>query len=261
MQTQNKSMIKSWSHFFMVMITLFFAQTTTGQITVYQHRYVAPDKVDEFVKRETTYWSEVAKKGIEKKKMTFWALLEKVGGTNMQHSANYLFVNTFPNIDSAFAGDFWDPTKLFPNVSIDKIETGSISTTTATYFLHEENWVQRAKADPEKEFKYVMMVQHKTNNPDSLIGLEKKHWMPFIQKAMDNKQVPLVGWGNAILLSPRGGGVDFNTVSYDLFSTLQDALMPRWDPKVVIPDGLNLIDKLENGPRNISIYRIVKVVN
>ncbi|MGH2566267.1 MAG: hypothetical protein ACRDE5_17240, partial [Ginsengibacter sp.] len=52
-------------------------------ITTYQYRHVAPDKVNEFIKRETTYWSKVAQKAIDNGKMTFWALFEKVGGVDM----------------------------------------------------------------------------------------------------------------------------------------------------------------------------------
>ncbi len=48
------------------------------------------------------------------------------------------------------------------------------------------------------------MVYHNTNFPDSLIALEKKYWSPFIKKAMDNKQTPQMGWGNAVVLSPTG---------------------------------------------------------
>ena len=51
------------------------------------------------------------------------------------------------------------------------------------------------------------------------------------------------------------------TVSYDLYKTLQEALMSAWDPKTVLPTkGLNMINKLELTRRGISIYRIVKVV-
>ena len=52
-------------------------------ITVYQYRKVPDDKIDEFIKRETTYWSKLAEKGVKDKTMTFWALLEKVGGYDM----------------------------------------------------------------------------------------------------------------------------------------------------------------------------------
>src|SRR6266545_4191758 len=78
---------------------------SVAQITSYQYRHVPDDKIAEFIKRETTYWSKVAQKAVDNKKMTFWALLEKVDGYDLPNSSNYLFVNTFPNIDSA--GDMW----------------------------------------------------------------------------------------------------------------------------------------------------------
>jgi len=35
-------------------------------ITVYQYRQVPDDKIEEFIKRETTYWSKVAEKVLKK---------------------------------------------------------------------------------------------------------------------------------------------------------------------------------------------------
>ena len=66
-------------------------------ITVYQYRNVPDDKIDEFIKRETTYWSKLAEKAVKDKTMTFWAVLEKVGGYDMANSSNFLFINTFLN--------------------------------------------------------------------------------------------------------------------------------------------------------------------
>ena len=67
--------------------------------------------------------------------------------------------------------------------------------------------------------------------------------------------------GNARVLAPQGDNIKFTTVSYDLYKTLQEALMPVWDPKTVLPTkGLNMINKLELNRRGIVIYRIVKVV-
>jgi hypothetical protein len=144
---------------------------------------------------------------------------------------------------------------------MDQMETGSFTTTTSQFFLHDENWVQDAKAMPEKEFNYVVMVYHNTKYPDSLIKLEKQHWAPFIQKAMDNNQTPQVAWGNAVILAPLGENIKFNTVSYDLYKTLGDALMPNWDAKTVFPNkGLGMIRNIESDARGISIYRVVKVV-
>ncbi len=235
------------------------AQDSSRAITLYQFRYVPDDKTDEFIKRETTYWSKVAQKAIDNKLLSFWGLFEKMGGNNMDHSPNYLFINTYPDIDKA--EKVWSNPEATAGVKISAMETNSLSTTTGQFFLHDENWAQAKNVDPPKEFNYVVMVFHRTNYPDSLINLEKQYWDPFIQSAMDNGQTPQRAWGNAVLLSPSGEDIKFNTVSYDLFKTLADALMPQWKPDTQIPvDGLNKIIAIETGPRSTDVYRIVKVV-
>jgi hypothetical protein len=230
-----------------------------SSITVYQYRHVPDNKINEFVKRETTYWSKVAQRAVKNKTMSFWALLEKVGGYDLPNSSNFLFINTFPNIDKADEV-FASPEKA-AGVSMTQMETNSMSTTTSMFFLREAGWVQAADVIPEKEFNYVVMIYHNTNYPDSLLALENKYWSPFIKKAMDSKQTPQRGWGNAIILSPSGDNIKFNTVSYDLYRTMKDALIPNWDPKTEFPnDGLDKINGLEINRRNSAIYRIVKVV-
>jgi hypothetical protein len=78
---------------------------------------------------------------------------------------------------------------------------------------------------------------------------------------MDNRQTDMVAWGNAKLLSPLGENVKFTTVSYDVFRTLQETLMPHADPKLTFPskDMATIID-LELSRREYIIYRVVKFV-
>jgi hypothetical protein len=246
--------------FLMLAFLLGIQISLLAQITSYQYRRVPEDKIAEFIKRETTYWSKVAQKAVDNKKMTFWALLEKVGGYDLPNSSNFLFINTFPNIDST--GDIWSTAESIAGVKMNEMETGSLSTTTSQFFLHDEDWAQSAKANPANDFNYVVMNYHNSSLPDSFIRLEKKYWKPFIQAAMDKKQTTQMAWGNAIILSPSGEDIKFNTVSYDLFPTLQQALMTTWDPKIVFPTkGLTMLDKIRvNRPATI-VYRVVKVVS
>lgn len=231
-----------------------------NSITVYQYRHVPDNKIDEFIKRETTYWTKVAEKAAKNKTMTFWALFEKVGGYDMANSSNFLFVNTFPNIDKV--GEVFGSAEKITGVPMVKMETNSISTITSEFFLHNEGWAQAANATPKSDFNYVAMIYHNTNSADSLIALENQYWSPFIKKAMDNKQTPQVAWGNAIVLSPAGEDIKFNTVSYDLYKTLKDALMPAWDPKTEFPmEGLGKINAMEINRRGAVVYRVVKVVS
>ena len=79
---------------------------------------------------------------------------------------------------------------------------------------------------------------------------------------MDNHQTPQKAWGNAIVLSPSGDNIKFNTISYDLYKTLKDALMPVWDPKTEFPtDELTKINAIEINRRGAAVYRVVKVVS
>ena len=230
-------------------------------VTVYQYRRVPADKVDEFIKRETTYWSKVAQKAVDNKTMSFWALFEKVGGYDLPNSSNYLFINTFPDIDKV--GDVFSNAnaEAAAGVKLAEMETNSFTTVTSEVFLHEHEFVQASKAVPPKDFNYVELIYHNANYADSLIGLEKKYWGPFIKGAMDKGQTPQVAWGNAIVLAPFNDNIKFTTVSYDLYKTLGDLLMPVIDPKTVLPTaGLTKIQKLELSRREVSVYRVVKVV-
>jgi hypothetical protein len=263
MRTENFSFSKSKTLILLIIlfscVQLKSRAQTDRSVTVYQYRRVPADKVDEFVKRETTYWSKVAEHAVKNKTMTFWALLEKQGDYDMPNTSNYLFINTFPDIDKV--GEVFASPEKITGVPYAKMETNSLSTTTSQLFLHDQNWEQAASANPAKDFNYVVMIYHNTNYPDSLIGLEKTYWAPFVKKAMDNKQTPQMAWGNAAVLSPSGDNIKFNTVSYDLYKTLQDALMPTWDPKVEFPnEALGKINSIEINRRGSVVYRVVKVV-
>ena len=256
-----KYFISAKSVCLLIALILMLVQfNASGQITVYQYRHVPSDKINEFIRRETTYWSQVAQKAVDNKTMSFWALLEKVGGYDLANSSNYLFINTFPDIDKT--GEVFGNAEKITGMRMADIETNSMSSTTSELFLHSEDWAQVANARPESDFRYVVMNYHNATMPDSLITLEKKYWHPFIQKSMDAKQTPQKAWGNAIILYPSDVDMRATSVSYDLFSTLQDALMPKWDPKVTFPTkGLDLISKLRINKMESVVYRIVKVIS
>lgn len=229
-------------------------------ITVYMYRKVPDDKRDEFIKRETTYWAEMVRKEIPKGNITFWALLEKVGGYDMENSSNFLFVNTFKDIDAL--NDMWgNITTAFPNVTMDKMETNSISTTTSVLFLRDTGWQEASGVVADNDFKFINMIYHNSSDPNAFVDLENKHWAPFIKTVMDKKQVGQRGWGNSVVLSPHSNNMNFNSVSIDIYPTLKEALMPTWDSNIVVPEGLTEIGKMETAPRSHVIYRIVKVVN
>jgi hypothetical protein len=246
------------------LLALVFGFQVKGQapdrsISSWQFRHVPNDKIEEFIKRETTHWSKVAQKAVDNKTMTFWALFEKVGGYDLPNSSNYLFINTYPDIDKA--GSIWNDAESIAGVKIGDMEDYSFTTVTSEFFVKDREWTQSAKAVPAKDFNYVVMNYQNTNYPDSLIGLEKKYWEPFIKGAMDKGWTQQVAWGNAVVLAPRGENIKTTTVSFDLYKTLGDALLQTWDPKTVIPAKLfPLLAKIQVNRPGIAVYRLIKVI-
>ena len=271
MKLKNIKTISHWlSKVTIVMLLLLLPVLTIAQtpqaapdpgITQYMYVRVPNDKREEFIKRETTYWAEVVAKAIPKGNITFWALLEKVGGYDLENSSNFLFVNTFKNIDAA--GEIWNSAiNEVTSSTPEKNETNSMRTVTSIFYLRSHDWKEAAGVYAAKDFKYISMVYHNSSNANSLVELESKHWGPFIKSIMDKKQVSQRGWGNAIVLAPSGDNIKFNSVSYDLYPSLKEALYPTWDSKIVLPQaGLDEINKLELNRRGNAIYRIIKVVN
>lgn len=258
----NKSGISKLTRSLLVLsvILVFQNHLSAQSISVYQYRHVPADKVNDFIYRETTYWSEVAQKGIENGNLEFWALLQKVGGYDLENSSNFLFVNTFKDLDNM--GNVWNASAVFPDVPMDEIETGSLSTTTSMFFLRGEGWEQHDGAVPDNDFRFIKMNYINSSNPANLISLEKEYWSPFIKSAMNENKTSQRAWGNATVLSPSGEDIKFNTVSYDIYPSLKEALDPRWDESVVFPqEGLNKINELELNRRGSVVYRIVKVVS
>ena len=230
-------------------------------ISVYQYRQVQQDQMEEFIARETKYWSKVAESAIAKGNLTFWGLFEKVGGFDMPNSPNILFINTFKDIDNANMGEIWNPSAVWPNVPMDQMETSSMSKVNHMLFVKPEGWVKASNAVPENDYKFIKMIYHNASNPGNLIALEDKHWGPFIQSAMDSGKNKQKAWGNSRILSPSGPEMKANTISVDIYSSLKEALDPTWDENTVFPtEGLTEIMALETNQRISFVYRIVKVV-
>ena len=140
-----------------------------------------------------------------------------------------------------------------------QMETYSISKQTSTLFVKQECWVASSKAATAK---YVKVNTMTSNDSGDLVELERKHWLPFITASMDANQTSQVAWGNARILSPLSDSIKATSVSYDLYPSLKEALMPTWDSKVVFPNaGLAEINKLELNRRGGTVYQILKTVS
>ena len=251
-------------------IVLFFllvasdTQSIAQEISVWQFRNVEQSNMEEFIERETTYWSKVAEAAIEKGNLNFWGLFVKQGGFDLPTNPNVLFINTFKDIDAANMGEIWNPSAVFPDTPIEEMETGSLSKTLHMFFVQPQNWVQKEGAVPDEQFNYVRFIFHNSNAPGDLIALENEHWAPFIKSAMEAGHTTQLAWGNATILAPSGPMIEANTISYDIYPTLSGALTGGFpaDAEIEFPEeGLDKINEIEINRRIDNVYQRIQVIS
>jgi len=228
-------------------------------ITSYQYRRVAPADMDEYIKRETTYWKKWAEAEVKKGNLLFWAILQKVGGMNQEHGSNILIINEFMDMDKG--ADWGGIDAMFPDVKMEDIQTWDISTNRANVFHRPLNHIQEENVNPATDFNYVRIIYHNTKSNASHLAFESDKWKPMVEKAMADGKTLLKGWGNSQIISPESDEFPYSSISYDLFSSLNDALSPAFSEEMSIPDGF--FDGLQEnyaGPRNSNVFRVITVV-
>ena len=240
------------------------SQSIAQEIAVWQFRNVKQANMQEFIERETKYWSKVAEAAVEKGNLTFWGLWVKQGGFDLPNAPNVIFINSFKDIDAVNMAETWNASAVFPDVPIDQIETTSISETKHMFFVQLDTVLTKEGSSPPDDFNFVRFIFHNTNSPGQLIALEKEHWAPFIKASMDAGQTTQVAWGNARILAPSGPNMDANTISFDIFPDMKSALVGGFvsDQGVEFPEeGLQKINELEISRRFNNVYRRIQVVN
>ncbi len=231
-------------------------------VITHQYRRVEPANMQEYMNREVTYWQKLAESEVTKGNLTFWAILQKVGGLNQDKSANILIVNTFNDIDAS--NEIWgNIQELFPDKKMEDMQTGSLSKNMATVFLRSgDNFIAAPDVDPQKDFKYVFVLYHQPKDVVKHMDFEAKEWKPMVEKAMTDGKTKIKGWGNDYILFPESAKFRYRTSSYDLFSTLSDALGNHFTDDFTWPENFgNSVDGNNIGPRHRELFRIVAMVS
>ena len=237
---------------------LFLVPITQAQsVSIVQYHHVEAENRAEFIHRETTYWSEIAKAAIKDGKMTSWQLWETVGGWNLSSGSNFMFVNTFAKLeDLNNLNEVWNPSKVFPNGRMKDMNTRGLST-----INHQLVFARNAGAGTGTTPNFVRINYSKASDLEKYLELEKTVWQPFIKQQIDSGNCTQVSWVSAVKIMPFGADFPFNAVSADGFMTLSEAIMPRTSYKTAptYPD-FTAFDKVHVKQR-IQVYRLVKEVH
>jgi len=194
-------------------------QQAEAQYKFLQYRNVPEKNEAEFVKRETEYWSKVAKENIKSGKMQAWSLWKKVGVIgDSDTKPNYLFVNDFNSLEEfdAMESGWADPEKILPNVKLAAIETNSISKVLFTYIMKTEATIS---GNP----KFVVINYAKPTDVQAFVEENTNLWKPFFEKEQ-KKGLKLNGWGLQTVVYPQGSDVGFSALTWDGFSKFSEAL-------------------------------------
>lgn len=240
---------------------LSFQFAEAQEISSHQYRRVAPADMQEYIKRETTYWQKWAENEVTKGNLIFWGIFQKVGGVDQENEPNILIINSFKDWDKG--ADWASIDGMFPDVKMENIQTQTLSVNTDQIFLRDlDNHIQAPGVVPPNDFKYVKVLYHNTKDNAKHLTFEAEKWKPLVQKAMEEGKTTMKGWGNATVIS-TSSDFPYSSYSYDLFSTMQEALSPNFNSDFVIPDGFfnDLTGNYNSdGARNVNLYRIISVV-
>jgi hypothetical protein len=249
-------------NYFTILLSLFLSLQfiNSQEVTTHEYRHVPTENMDEYLKRETTYWSKLAEREIKKGNLTYWAILQKVGGENIPNTPNVLTINSYTNMDER--ENMWGGiSQLFPNVKLEDMATEDLCTRTDIIYLRKINGVEVENADPDKDFRYVHLIYHNTINVGKHFEFENTTWAPLLKKAMDKGITTMRGWENYIVVSPVANEFPYSSASYDFYSTIHHALSETFSDNMEFGEGF--FDNLNAnyaGPKNSHLYRIVKVV-
>lgn len=242
-----------------VVINLQFINAQNAIIT-HEYRKVAPVDMEEYLKRETTYWKVFAENEVKNGNLRFWGIFQRIDGTELDSGPNILIVNSFMDMDKGV--DWENITSLFPDVNMDKMNTWDMSTTVQRIFIRDlPNHIRKPNTVPEKDYNYVKFIYHNVKNMGSHLTFEAEKWKPLVERAWKEGKTSMTGWGNGTIILPESNAFNYNSYSYDIFATMNDALSPGFSEDLSISD--DFWDPLQgnyNGVRNVHLYRVVAAV-
>ncbi|MCZ6674847.1 MAG: hypothetical protein O7C75_18100 [Verrucomicrobia bacterium] len=224
-----------------------------SNVEVVQTRLVPPDNIDEFVERETTYWSEVARKAIKDGKMVGWSLWQRLDGLNVDESHNFMFINSYAETtDLDHTDEIWNFKKVFPNKKLEDVDTFGLSTVKDVLFY--DRIAFSSKAQP----KFIRINYAKAADVQDYLDLELIEWFPFVQERMDSGKTNVVSWELSRLVAPRGRDIPHGAISIDGFDTLSAALFTYYGTDVPFPD-IEALQKVHY-KAEVHVYKLIKAV-
>lgn len=198
-----------------------------ADVATVRYRHVDNKDMEEYLKREITYWKPISQQAIADGPMKFWSVWQRVGGFDSDEGPNIMIYASFDD-DHALdtSGGMGEAIeKVFPNKDFSEITVSHLFTPKA--FLLQRPLYSTVEEGISPELPKVIRVNY-AKSPDNAslnnyIELETEVWAPFISSLIGTGQTSVTSWHFGVVINPMGSDNPFDAVSVDGF----DSIGPR----------------------------------
>lgn len=252
----NSNMKMNWLKLFLSAVAplvLLVDLAKAQEIAIVTHRYVERADMAEYVKREQDYWKPIAEKAIEDGRMSAWSVWQKIGGFNLDEEPNILIYAEYEKVeDIGGRAGLW--IELFPDKEFSEISVAHLFKPKA--LLYQKPLVNMVSAG-SVEVPEIIRINF-VKAPGTLneyLRLENEVWGPFVAEQIEKGSTNVVSWYLGQVIEPGGLDRPYDAVTVDGFKSLTEALAPRFDEGVDLPD-LSEFGKVHKKVKR-HLYRLV----
>ena len=211
------------------------------EVATVRYRHVDSEDMQEYIRRETTFWKPIAEQAIKDGGMMSWSIWQKVGGFDTDDEHNILIYATFEKNSDLDSGPGMGDAigKVFPNKDFSEITVRHLFTQKA-FLLYRPIYDTLALGISKELSPVIRVNQSKTPSAaafNEYVRLESEVWAPFISSLIGTGKTKVTGWHFGIVLNPMGSDTPFDAVTVDGFASLGDAVSAKaFDDDVDFPD-------------------------
>ena len=237
-------------------LVLLVGVARAQEIASVAHRFVEREDMAEYIKREQDYWKPIAEKAIEEGRMSVWSVWQRIGGFNMDEEPNILIYAEFDKTSDLELYGSGAPAwkKVFPNKKFSDISVRDLFEAKA--YLYQKPLVNMV-SEGSVEIPEIIRINF-AKAPGTLneyLRLESEVWAPFVAGQIEKGSTNIASWYLGQVIEPAGSERPYDAVTVDGFRSLAEALDPRFDEGIEMPD-LSEFGKVHKKVKR-HLYRLV----
>lgn len=198
------------------LVALFTANLLMAQVLIFTPVKVENQDVEQFLNVEMNYSKKIAQNAVNNGDLMGWALLE---ATNPgPGDFNYLWVNAYPDIDTAAnKRAWWENSEAVIGIKPEILFSNSSS------YQFDRSYIYKMMVNIPNiaPASYVILNFATPDDLEGVISSVNKYVVPHFNNNM--KDHGMVGWGMAKKITPQGK--DYSSVMfYDSYDSLANAM-------------------------------------